>query len=89
MRRTWIRAVAAVAITTVGAAGHAGAQERQSGQDQVPAAHEMQKDRDPPPGNENISKRAERAQSTAPMSEGQGQRPADAPGQKPSRPGAD
>jgi hypothetical protein len=54
-----------------------------------PAAQEMQKDRDPPPGAENINKRAERAQSTAPMSEGREQKPADAPGQKPGKSGAD
>jgi hypothetical protein len=88
MRRTWIGAAAAAALI-VGAAGHAGAQERQSGQDQVPAAQEMQKGRDPPPGAENINKRAERAQSAAPMSEGQGQKPADAQGQKPRKSGAD
>jgi hypothetical protein len=88
MRRTWIGAAAAAALI-VGAAGHAGAQERQSGQDQVPAAQEMQKGRDPPPGAENINKRAERAQSAAPMSEGQGQKPADAQGQKPGKSGAD
>jgi hypothetical protein len=77
VRRKGIGAAAAAALI-VGAAGHAGAQERQSGQDQVPGAQEMQKGRDPPPGAENLNKRAERAQSAAPMSEGQGQKPADA-----------
>jgi hypothetical protein len=55
--------------------GCALAQAKQVGQDQAPAAHKMQKDSDPPPGTENMDKRAERMQSAAPMSEGQGQQP--------------
>ncbi len=88
MRRTWIGAAAAAALI-VGAAGHAGAQERHSAQDQVPAGSGGAEGSDPAPGAENINKRAERAQSAAPMSEGQGQKPTDAQGQKPSKSGAD
>jgi hypothetical protein len=73
MKRTWISAAAAAAISVVSAA-HAWSQEKQP--NQAPAAQRMQKDRDPPPGAENMNKRAERMQSASPMSEGQGQKPA-------------
>ena len=45
------------------------------------APQEIQNDRDPPPGAENMNKRAERAQSAAPTNGSQGQKPADAQGQ--------
>jgi cytochrome c-type biogenesis protein CcmH/NrfG len=77
MRRTWISAAAAAAISVV-LAGHAWPQEKEP--DQAPAAQTMQKDRDPPPGPENMDKRAERMQSASPMSESQRQRPAGKPG---------
>jgi hypothetical protein len=70
--KRWIGAAAVVAIT-VGAAGYAGAEEREPGPSQ-----EIQYDRDPPPGAENMNKRAERAQSVAPMNGSQGQKPTDA-----------
>jgi hypothetical protein len=75
MRRTWVSAAAAAAIS-ISSAGHAWAQEKQAGRDQAPAAQKIQKDRDPPPGAQNIDQRAERMQSAAPMSEGQGRKPA-------------
>jgi hypothetical protein len=65
MRRTWISAVAAAAISVV-SVGCALAQEKQVSQDQAPAAQKMQKDQDPPPGTENMDKRAERMQSPPP-----------------------
>jgi hypothetical protein len=74
MRRTWISTVAAAAISVI-SIGCALAQENQVSQDQARAAQKMQKDQDPPPGAENMDKRAERMQSAAPMSEGQGQKP--------------
>jgi hypothetical protein len=40
----------------------------------------MQKDRDPPPGAENMDKRAERMQNAAPTDERQLQKPAGKPG---------
>jgi hypothetical protein len=63
MRRTWIGAAAAVAVT-FGIAGYAVAQDKQPGSSQ-----QMQKDRDPPPGDaQTPDKRGERAQTAAPMS---------------------
>jgi hypothetical protein len=73
MRRTWISAAAAAAISVV-SAGHAWAQEKQP--DRAPQAQKMQKDRDPPPGAENMNKRGERMQNTAPTDESQLQKPA-------------
>ena len=75
MMRTWIGAVALAAVT-VGSAGYAGALEKSPGQDQASAAQQTQKDRDPPPGAENMDKRAERMQNPVPMGESQGQNPA-------------
>ena len=72
MRRTWTCA-AAVAII-VGATGYAVAQDDK----QPSSSQQMQnKDSDPPPGDAQTSdKRGERAQTTAPGSEDQGQKPA-------------
>ena len=68
MRRTWICAAAAAALT-IGAAGYAVAQDKQPNSSQ-----QVQKDRDPPPGDaQTPDKRGERAQTAAPMSEGQAQ----------------
>ena len=77
MKKTLIGAIAAAALTA-NLAGYAGAQEKQPGQGQAPAALKVPEGQDPPPGTETIDKRAERAQSAAPMSEGQDQKPADA-----------
>jgi cytochrome c-type biogenesis protein CcmH/NrfG len=77
MRRTWISAAAAAGISVV-SAGHVWSQEKQP--DQAPAAQKMQKDRDPPPGGENMDKRAERVQNAAPTDESQLQKPAGKPG---------
>ena len=49
MRRQWIGAAAAAALI-VGAAGHAGAQERHSAQDQVPAGSGGAEGSNPCPG---------------------------------------
>jgi hypothetical protein len=78
MRRVWIGATAALALTVV-MGGHAGAQ----GNQPTPSP-QMQNDRDPPPGTENLSKRAERAQSAAPKSKDQDTRPL-LKGMKPDR----
>jgi hypothetical protein len=68
MRRTWIGAAAAAAIT-LGTIGYAVAQDKQPSSSQ-----QMQKDRDPPPGDaQTPDKRGERAQTAAPMTEGQAQ----------------
>ncbi len=68
MRRTWIFAAAAAALT-IGAAGYAVAQDKQPNSSQ-----QMQKDRDRPPGDaQTPDQRGERAQTAAPMSEGQAQ----------------
>lgn len=77
MRRTWISGAAAAAISVV-SAGHAWAQENEPGQ--APQAQKMQKDRDPPPGAENMNKRGERMQNAAPADESQLQKPAGKPG---------
>ena len=73
MRRTWIGAAAAAAIT-FGTAGYAVAQDQQPSSSQ-----QMQKDRDPPPGDAGTpDKRGERAQTTAPQKstgEGENQKP--------------
>ena len=82
MKGTWISAAGAAAIM-LDAAGYATAQQRQTGQDPALAAQERQKDRDPPPGTENMDKRAERGQSAAPT----GEKPADTKG--PGKPGGD
>ena len=79
MRRIRIGATAALALTIV-MAGHAGAQGNQP-----TASPQTQNDRDPPPGAENLSKRAERAQSAAPKSKDLGQQPSDAQRMKPDR----
>jgi hypothetical protein len=68
MRRIWIGAAAAAII--VGAAGYAVAQDKQPSSSQ-----QMQKNSDPPPGDAQ-DKRGERAQTLAPMSDDQGQKPA-------------
>jgi hypothetical protein len=70
MKRTRICAAAAAII--VGAAGYAVAQDKQPSSSQ-----QMQKDSDPPPGDaQTPDKRGERAQTPAPGSEDQGQKPA-------------
>lgn len=40
------------------------------------AAHKMQKDGDPPPGAENMNKKAERMQNATPTDDSQRQKPA-------------
>ena len=77
MRKTWISAAAGAAISVI-SAGHAWSQEKQP--DQAPTAQKMQKDRDPPPGAENMNKRGERIQNSAPTDESQLQKPAAKPG---------
>jgi hypothetical protein len=63
MRRTWISAASAAALTTAVATGWAAAQERQPGQDQTTAKHEMEKGR-----------RGETAQAQAPTGQQQEQK---------------
>jgi hypothetical protein len=80
MRRTWISTTAAAAISVV-SAGHSWAQvsagsAEAANRNQAHATQDMQNGRDSLPGAENMDKRAERMQSAAPMSEGQGQKPA-------------
>jgi hypothetical protein len=88
MRGTWISAAAAAAIM-LDAAGYAAAQQRQAGQDPAPTA-QGQKDRDPPPGFENMDKRAERAQTAAPTGGSPEQKPADTKGMRQQgKPGGD
>jgi hypothetical protein len=66
MTRTWIGAAAAAAII-FGTAGYAVAQDKQPSSSQ-----QLQKGSDPPPGDAQTGdKRGERAQTAAPMSEGQ------------------
>jgi uncharacterized protein HemX len=68
MRRTWICAAVAAALA-IGASGYAVAQDKQPNSSQ-----QMQKDRDRPPGDaQTPDKRGERAQTAAPLSEGQAQ----------------
>ena len=59
MRRIWIIVASALAIAMAG--GYAQAQEKQPG-----ATQEMQQNRDPPPGAENMEKKGERAQIASP-----------------------
>jgi hypothetical protein len=63
MRRTWIGAASAAALTMAVATGWAAAQERQPGQDQAPARHEMEK-----------GQRGETAQAQSPMGQQQEQK---------------
>ncbi|MBV8105918.1 MAG: DUF1236 domain-containing protein [Hyphomicrobiales bacterium] len=63
MRRTWIGAASAAALTAAVATGWAAAQERQPGQDQAPAKHEMEK-----------GQRGETAQAQSPMGHEQEQK---------------
>ena len=76
VRVTTPAAALALAITWV---EYSGAQEKQSN-----ATQQTPKDRDPPPGAENIDRKAERAQNTAPILEGQGQNWAAAQPQNPA-----
>jgi hypothetical protein len=77
MRKTAMGIVTAFAVSLIPAA-YAEAQDKQP-----TSSQQMQKDRDPPPGDaQTPDKRGERAQTAAPMSEGQGQKPADAQGNK-------
>jgi len=63
MRRTWIGAASAAALTTAVATGWTAAQERQPGQDQAPAKHQMEK-----------GQRGETAQAQSPMAQQQEQK---------------
>jgi hypothetical protein len=74
MNRTWIGAAAAFVI--IASAAYAGDAEREPTQDQTRASHMLPKDQLPPPGAENMDRRAERAQTAAPM--GESQEPANA-----------
>jgi hypothetical protein len=75
MRKIWIAMVVASAVSFV-TAGYAAAQDKQPSSSQ-----QMQKDRDPPPGDAQTGdKRGERAETPAPMNHDQGQKPADAQG---------
>lgn len=64
MRRTWIGAAAAAALTA-GSAGYAGTLERQPGQDQAPASQGTQKGLDQTTGASNMDTSGEGAQSAA------------------------
>ena len=76
MKRTWIGAAAASVI--IATAAYAGDAQRDPIQDQTRATHALPKNQDPPPGAENMDRRAERAQTAAPM--GESHEPADAQG---------
>lgn len=78
MKRTWLGVVVALAMATT-CVEYSGAQEKQSN-----SAPETQKDRDPPPGAENMDTRAERAQTATPIPEGQGERRAATRAQTPA-----
>jgi hypothetical protein len=67
MKRIWIGAAAASVI--IASAAYAGDPEREPTQDQIRAGHALPKDQVPPPGAENMDRRAERAQTAAPMGE--------------------
>ena len=69
MKRTWIGAVTASVI--IAGAAYAGNAEREPTRDQTRATHALPKNQDPPPGAENMDRRAERAQTAAPMGESQ------------------